>query len=77
MQITMLQVSYLLNIYQYQNLWTGKKQFYAALRHTVYDELIGSLKFQFYVIPAKAGHLVKRERYPVFSMISGLPFSRE
>jgi len=42
-----------------------------------FDGFIISLNYLFYVIPAKAGHLVKRERYPVFSAISGLPFSRE
>jgi len=43
----------------------------------IIDEPVKSTNFLFYVISAKAGRLVKRELYPVFSADSGLPLSRE
>jgi len=43
----------------------------------MFDELLKSPDFLFIVIPAKAGHVVKHQRYPAFSTIPGLPFSRE
>jgi len=47
------------------------------LKSIKHDELVISQNLPFYVIPAKAGHVVKPQRYPVFSTGSGLPFSRE
>ena len=41
------------------------------------DALVKSPDSPLSVIPAKAGHIVKHQRYPVFSNSSGLPFARE